>query len=842
MGEKKTLSRFQKMNKSGKKIIITLLMVAIFMAPISVGVDINPKGDLIVKIEKREARAEDLTDCLFNATTFTASATSDAVVLDYRIKLSEDYRSPSQITECYSYIKGYETPYSNSLGTEGRKKGLFLFYYETGKNNLINFSFEDLGLNFSTRDPENPKSDAPAYKAPPDRFNFKPDTEYTAGIAVVESCWGTPYLDGAGVIKNGYSPSALCIAEADTTNNSIIKTATFRTPKEFLNKGTSYEEYTKSQEAGGYKELGLGCTDLTNFSISGCIAQVAYGIWSLSSPILTLSAEVLDFFIFYATNSSSYKNAFVEQGWASMRDIANIFFIIALLYIAIKTILGLNVSNNQKLISAVILIALIINFSLFTTKLVIDSSNILAKVFYNNIVSENQKGQLTKDNINGQKTISIGIVDKFNPQTLLGDTQKFYGKNPYTFILLIIVLSAISLYTAYIFLSVAILFAARVVSLWISMILSPIAFASHAVPFDIPGMGHKEWWSNLFKNVLLAPIFIFFLYIIILFVGFLKDIVHYSGTSDVMGSIMNTLIPFLLVIMLLKQAQSLAIEYSGEMGKAIMKGGAVVGGLALGAAASTTAFAGRTLIGGGVGGAANTVAGWAEKGVTSKNGLIRGVSHLGNALRLRDVSDLARKSSFDVRGVKVAGQSLASTTGMKVGDAHKGGWGDMKKKQEEKRQKRADELEKRGTGKEKNAVTDAEIKLKEATLPVKLKLEDADREIDKARKDLQDAAPSEKDFYADILRERKKAKEKIRDGANDGLGLKVLETAVHEAKQKLDIKSDEITTAYAKTISGSLSKTVNFLTHAGAYSLAGANAAARKIKSGTKLDSGEKPH
>ena len=108
----------------------------------------------------------------------------------------------------------------------------------------------------------------------------------------------------------------------------------------------------------------------------------------MSAIVVKFAGGILDFFVYYSTNSSSYTNEFVSQAWGAVRDIANIFFIITLLYIAIKTILGLNVTDNKRLVGAVIIVALIINFSLFTTKVVIDTSNILAKVFYNNITSK----------------------------------------------------------------------------------------------------------------------------------------------------------------------------------------------------------------------------------------------------------------------------------------------------------------------------------------------------------------------------------------------------------------------------------------------------------------------
>ena len=77
------------------------------------------------------------------------------------------------------------------------------------------------------------------------------------------------------------------------------------------------------------------------------------------------------------------------------------------------------------------------------------------------------------------------MVDKFNPQTII--TRETYdgGKGAGIFIFVTILSLMITLYMAYIFFSIALLFVARVVSLWISMIFSPLAFISYTLPFDI---------------------------------------------------------------------------------------------------------------------------------------------------------------------------------------------------------------------------------------------------------------------------------------------------------------------------------------------------------------------
>ena len=113
----------------------------------------------------------------------------------------------------------------------------------------------------------------------------------------------------------------------------------------------------------------------------GCLASITYNIWTVSANIVRFAGHILDYFVYYSTNSTSYDNVFINKGWGAVRDVANIFFIVTLLYIAIKTVLSLDSSGSKKMISYVVIIALVINFSLFTTKVVIDASNILAKYF-----------------------------------------------------------------------------------------------------------------------------------------------------------------------------------------------------------------------------------------------------------------------------------------------------------------------------------------------------------------------------------------------------------------------------------------------------------------------------
>ena len=359
-----------------------------------------------------------------------------------------------------------------------------------------------------------------------------------------------------------------------------------------VGQGEKPKDSTKVRNA---EQLDFACGAL-DFSVSGCVANLTVLIWQVTSWIAHLGGSFLDFFVYYSTNSNSFKNAFISEGWGAVRDVANIFFIIALLYVAIKMILGLGGHDSKKIIIMVVLMALLINFSLFFSEVVIDSSNILAKVFYNNIEGKDSNGN-TLTGAAGEKSISIGIMDKFNPQKLISqdtyDMEGGHGKFIFVTILCIFIL----LYAAYVFFSVAILFVSRVVSLWIYMIFAPIAFVSYTLPFKIPGFGHEEWWKELLGNAFMAPIFVFFLFIIIKFANFLKDAAIYPDNADTIQKLMSVVIPFAVIAILLKKSKDLVVKLSGEMGAAVMGAAAVVGGLALGGAALGVAAVGRGTVG-----------------------------------------------------------------------------------------------------------------------------------------------------------------------------------------------------------------------------------------------------
>lgn len=379
----------------------------------------------------------------------------------------------------------------------------------------------------------------------------------------------------------------------------------------------------KTSGGGTLPACWLGLTE--GISMSGCIAQLIYYLLFVpTSYLFALTGVFFDSTFAYSVNDESYRSPFVVEGWGLVRDFVNMFFIFVLLYIAFSTILAVHGFKTKEMIVNVIIIGLLMNFSLFAGQLIIDSSNILARVFYNSDAIKITKGGVggvanntpgTDVGPNGELPLSAALVNKVNPQNLIinasnvgtipdkagrssGEIDQTTGISNGTFILILLLAIAVNIVGMIVFLSVGLIFVARVVGLWIYMILAPFAFFSYTVPsmqgFSL--VGWKKWWPEVLSLAFVAPIFIFFLYLILKFLETGLSLINAGGKSG-LEFLISVIVPFAFIMILLWKAKGIAQKMSGELGQSITGGVAAIGGLALGGAALGTAFLGRKAIG-----------------------------------------------------------------------------------------------------------------------------------------------------------------------------------------------------------------------------------------------------
>ncbi len=607
-------------------------MVAIFLAPVSPSFQKNKDGNLTVTPKINTASA---------ATTFTV--TSATIV--------------PTAAHIYLTIQNYDSAYRNlvsaisTLDSTGQPQQIG----DVNTDNLVTVGSDNTAtarIDLTT----------PA---------LTPNTKYTLYLQMAKIT-GLFFHD---LTMSGYkveftTPSTDYSIPATLGGNTLNGPAGTNNAAE-SNQGTNFYSST-----GG----AFGCNDIVS-TFTKCIVSAFYYLtWVPVNWIAKGAAAVLDFFIYYSISSTAYSSGFIGSAWATVRDIANLFFIIALLWVAIQTILGIG-HHGKNMIATIVIVALVINFSLFVTQVIIDSSNILAKVFYNHIDAKGANGEIVGPT--DQKSITVSLVSAFNPQQMIYDATDKIGVS----FLTILLSTALMIFMIIIFLSVAFLFVGRVAGLWISMIFAPIAFASYTLPVDIPGIGHKEWWDKLLEQAFMAPIFIFFLYVILLLGKSFQLIVSdYTSTDSTLAAVMKVTIPFMLIFILLREAKKLAVKYSGEMGAAFTK----VGGFAMGAVGGAAAFA----LTGGVGKLAGMAgkSAWVQENIEKK-----GMAGFGARMALR-TADYGQKATFDIRkspvGTALAGQGIDLKSGLgAIGlgeDVTTGGYKGVAKRKQEKIEKEKD--------------------------------------------------------------------------------------------------------------------------------------------------------
>lgn len=296
----------------------------------------------------------------------------------------------------------------------------------------------------------------------------------------------------------------------------------------------------------------IGCFSIglptgINFNLEACLANGAYFVMWIVSWILFLAGLILDASLYYTIHLSELmqKVPVVDIGWKIFRDLANIFFIFLLIWIAISTILGFQSGKTKELLVHLIIIALLMNFSLFITKTVIDGSNIVAIHFYNLIVPQSEFTAGSLSTYAPPGSFSGAFMEGLKIQTLyeapkgIGDTLagRVSGAvvgglvagpggaliglfstggnvlNMAKIILMGVFGSALMLVVAYVFFVAAILFIIRIVVLMFVMILSPLAFLAYIIPATEKYT--EQWREALIKQSLFAPIYLALAFVVV---------------------------------------------------------------------------------------------------------------------------------------------------------------------------------------------------------------------------------------------------------------------------------------------------------------------------------------
>lgn len=383
----------------------------------------------------------------------------------------------------------------------------------------------------------------------------------------------------------------------------------------------------------------------------------------------------------------------IEQGWTIFRDFTNVLIIGLFVFIAISIILGLQEFGQKRLIINVIVVAVLINFSLLFTKIIIDTSNLTAFAVYKQMAGN---GAAQTFDMAGAFLKPMGITSVWDDTSLItNQVGQTTGSAMQAFIFgfvggfLLLVAAAVLFYGCF-------LLAARGLLLMFLMLTAAIAFATYLHPSLSQGeFGWKNWWKTLFNSAVFAPLLMLFLAVSLAIMGAAgsrnitpdKTIgaIISNPQSQLTTDAWTTIFIYLMGVGLLFLSLRMSSKFAGS-----------ISGLsfATGAAAIAAKFPLRLAVGGGsslassalqnrLGGSAASRSAALEAEINRKNMQLNqgGLSRAEEALRRREIANLkTQKAKLDARASKdynflntTVGKALGKGLGLEAGKP-KGGY------------------------------------------------------------------------------------------------------------------------------------------------------------------------
>ncbi len=230
-----------------------------------------------------------------------------------------------------------------------------------------------------------------------------------------------------------------------------------------------------------------------NEVVAGIVGHfVQFLVWILGGILMVL----ISILIWIAQYNDFIGSPAVTNGWIIVRDLCNMFFILALLVIAFATILKLENYNIKKMLPKLIIMAILINFSKMICGLIIDFAQVIMLTFVDGF-KELGGGQLTQMlGIKDILKLDIGLDEKVTLGSVVGSY------------ILALIYTIISVVVVGVIVAVLVI---RMIMLWIYIVLSPLAYLLAAVP---GGQKYSsQWWSEFTKNVIIGPVLAFFLWL-----------------------------------------------------------------------------------------------------------------------------------------------------------------------------------------------------------------------------------------------------------------------------------------------------------------------------------------
>lgn len=419
-------------------------------------------------------------------------------------------------------------------------------------------------------------------------------------------------------------------------------------------------------------------------NIAGCFSKVIstlinVTLTQITGFILYLSGALLDYSIHFSVVAfsdfvSTTQGSGVYSAWKIIRNLFNIIVVFTLLKLSIQKILsGVDIpligsfspTQLKRVLMSLVVFTLLVNFSFFFTKALIDVSNIFTLQFYaatgatpkasvkdafnNTGLSAQVMTALGLQGIVAKRGEMSGVNDATTGSSTLGaiNTETVSGA---------LLANIFIIIAAFVFLQAAFLFALRMVALVILLFGSPLMFAKGVVGFL--DQWSNKWWKLFWEQLFVAPLFMLMLFMT-LYVG--NGVGRTIALSAGEGSFFGNVFTFIVMTLLLLSCIKISKTFGGyAANKATSFGADVFGSLIAGGAGSL----GRSTVGRYASHVGTTDSWLGNKLRSAATGAGAGGAFARSTLQL---ADYTAKQNFDVRNSAGVQGTLQKFSGEKLG-------------------------------------------------------------------------------------------------------------------------------------------------------------------------------
>ncbi|MFW0871298.1 MAG: hypothetical protein ACKKL4_02495 [Patescibacteria group bacterium] len=370
------------------------------------------------------------------------------------------------------------------------------------------------------------------------------------------------------------------------------------------------------------------CGDTWSSYIGSCLTG---GIVYLSALILIGAGAVFDVFINFTLNPEFYNMPYIRDAWIIMRDLANMAFILGIIAAALMMITGFSLKQGnmgwKEVLTRLIIIALLLNFSFFFSRAIIDAGNIMGKFFYTQITETTPSKSAVSEKL-GSKSLRVGsgdrgadislanvsspsapivrsllLVESGNVDGILSiqTVKDIVAKGEGYVMALNVIILTVAVVAGWSLFKTGFMFITRTLYLIILIIISPLAFVSYFIP-NLNGF--QSWLSHMFNKSFCVCVYLFLIYLLLLILGPVGGASGLGGgTTDLVQTVIIVVINLGFIFGILGVANSKAqamCEGGGGIGSRIQSSITGVAGIAAGGALGAGAMIGKKTIGGGM--------------------------------------------------------------------------------------------------------------------------------------------------------------------------------------------------------------------------------------------------